>query len=286
MELPNPMKHGTYSDPFFIEYVRRTAPYNMESNHFHPYYEIYYLLSGAREYFVKDSIYRVEAGDLVFIDKNEVHKTLLAGEPQHERIVFHIDDRFVRDVLKEHAALLLSPFQQQSPIVSLPKENREAFEVLIRRMLAELQTKSTSYELLLSQQITEMLLLAARYIATRSPSEPAYVSPLHRKISDVVRFMNASYSEQIRIPELAERFYISPYYLSRIFKEVTGFTLIDYLNLTRVKEAQRLLRETNLSITAIAAQTGFENFSHFGKMFKKITRTSARDYRKSCRVSY
>ena len=66
------------------------------------------------------------------------------------------------------------------------------------------------------------------------------------------------------LPELAQRFFISPYYLSRSFKMATGFSLgIEYINLTRVREAQRLLRETNLKVIVIAERTGFENHRSF-----------------------
>ncbi|WP_373229063.1 helix-turn-helix domain-containing protein [Cohnella sp.] len=284
MEIPDFMKLGSYSAPFYIEYVKRASPYNMQSNHFHPYYEVYLLLSGKRVYFIKDSTYSVEAGDLVFINKHEVHKTLNAGESGHERIVIHFDDRFISDVFKQHASLLLSPFDHQSPIVRLPPDNREQLNSLIKRMLRELRDKPAGYELFFSQAITDLLLMCSRYVVSSIPPESVYVTPIHRKISEVVRYLNANFGESTQIQQLAARFFISPYYLSRIFKEVTGFTLIDYLNLTRVKEAQRLLRETSLSVTAIATRVGFDNFSHFGKMFKRITRTSARDYRKEYSV--
>jgi AraC-like DNA-binding protein len=280
MDLPSMMKLGSYSDPFCVEYMNRTAPFNRASNHFHDYYEVYIMLSGKRVYFVKDTIYSIEAGDLVFIGKNEVHKPQYSGEPEHETIVFHFDDRFVRDEFKQHAGLLISPFQHQNPIVRLPQENREQLDGLINRMLAELYAKPDGYEIFLTQAIKDLLLMCSHYITTGSQLETEYVTPLHRKISDVVHCLNVSYGERVRIHDLSKRFFISPHYLSRIFKEVTGFTIIDYVNLTRIKEAQRLLRETDLSIIAIAARVGFVNFSHFGKMFKKITRTSARDYRK------
>ncbi|MFC4304996.1 helix-turn-helix domain-containing protein [Cohnella boryungensis] len=279
-ELPETLRHGRYSDPFYVEYVRRTAPYTMDSHHFHPYYELYFLLSGTRHYFVEDSIYNVDEGDLVLIGKNQLHRTFVAGHPGHERIVMHIDDRFVRDVVGTHAELLLSSFERTTPIVRLHEDERDRLQLLAKRMLDELLERPPGYELALKQAIVDILLLAARSACNGQPQEPSYVSPLHRKMSDIVRFLKANYCDTIRIEELAERFYISPYYMSRSFKEATGFTVIDYLNLTRVKEAQRLLRESHLSVTEIAARTGFDNFSHFGKTFKKITRTSARDYRK------
>ncbi|PRX62449.1 AraC-like protein [Cohnella sp. SGD-V74] len=283
--LPERLEHGSLYDSFYIEYVRRTRPFTMDVHHFHSYFELYCLLSGTRDYFVRDSTYAVEAGDLVFIGPNALHRTLLAGDPAHERIVVHIDDRYVRDALGEHAELLLGPFEAAAPIVRLRGEQRLRLDALTSRMLEELRTRPPGFELALKTAVAELLLLSARAVHAGHAPEASLSSPMHRKMSEIVRYLNASYGEPIKIGELAERFYISPYHMSRSFKAATGFTLIDYLNLTRVKEAQRLLRETQLPITEIAARTGFDNFSHFGKTFKKITRASARDYRKEHRAA-
>lgn len=278
--LPERLEHGSLYDSFYIEYVRRTRPFTMDVHHFHSYFELYCLLSGTRDYFVRDSTYAVEAGDLVFIGPNALHRTLLAGDPAHERIVVHIDDRYVRDVLGEYAELLLGPFEAAAPIVRLRGEQRLRLDALTSRMLEELRTRPPGFELALKTAVAELLLLSARAVHAGHATEASLSSPMHRKMSEIVRYLNANYGEPIKIGELAERFYISPYHMSRSFKAATGFTVIDYLNLTRVKEAQRLLRETRLPITEVAARTGFDNFSHFGKTFKKITRASARDYRK------
>ncbi|WP_372633239.1 helix-turn-helix domain-containing protein [Cohnella sp.] len=278
--LPERLEHGSLSDSFYIEYMRRTRPFTMDAHHFHSYFELYCLLSGTREYFVRDSTYAVEAGDLVFIGPNALHRTLLAGDPAHERIVVHIDGRYVRDVLGEHAELLLGPFEAAAPIVRLRGEQRLRLDALTSRMLEELRTRPPGFELALKTAVAELLLLSARAVHAGHAPEASLSSPMYRKMSEIVRYLNANYGEPIKIGELAERFYISPYHMSRSFKAATGFTVIDYLNLTRVKEAQRLLRESRLPITEVAARTGFDNFSHFGKTFKKITRASARDYRK------
>ncbi len=99
-------------------------------------------------------------------------------------------------------------------------------------------------------------------------------------IRRTIDYIERHYVEEIKVEQLARMSGMIRWQFSRSFKAATGFTVIDYLNLTRVKEAQRLLRATRLPITEIAARTGFDNFSHFGKTFKKITRASARDYRK------
>ena len=116
-------------------------------------------------------------------------------------------------------------------------------------------------------------------INTWAGSFPMIVSrffiPRHR----AVRYLNENYQKPLTLPEVAGMFRISPHYLSRLFKQTTGFSFSDYLNLLRVKEAQRLLRESEESITDIAWLAGFSNFSHFGKMFKRTVQVSPRVYR-------
>ncbi|MGB3986308.1 MAG: helix-turn-helix transcriptional regulator, partial [Limnochordia bacterium] len=72
----------------------------------------------------------------------------------------------------------------------------------------------------------------------------------------------------------------SQYYLSRMFKTVTGLTLIEYLNTIRIQEAQKLLADENLSITEIASLVGYDSQTYFGRMFKRITGLTPREYRK------
>ncbi|WP_168735540.1 AraC family transcriptional regulator [Cohnella fermenti] len=265
----------------YAEYVKRSETYIMTVDHFHPYYEVYYLLSGSRVYFVKDRTYRVEQGDLVFIDKSVVHKTLQGRAPEHERVVIHFTDAYLHGLAGDNVPLLLEPFRQAGPVIRLPRSDQRSVDAIIRRLLGEIRLKPPGYELVPPAAVTELLLATARSLRENAHlGLDADVSPKHAKIFEIVRHLNEHYDEQIRLGDIASRFFVSPYHLSRTFREVTGFAFSDYIQLTRVKEAQRLLTETDRPIAEIAAVCGFDNFSHFGKTFKKITRQSPRDYRK------
>ncbi len=276
---PEICSFGSTSE-LYIEYTKRTAPFTMEENHYHDYYEIYYMLSGQRIYFIRDRSYSVQQGDLVFISKHELHKTMQSGDASHERIIIHMDDAMLGKLAGTHVSFLLTPFEQQSHIIRLPMQEQLATAQLMSRMLAEIRQQPAGFELFPSYAVTELLLTAARYIQQSEPMPLHHATPMHAKISEVIRYINAHFGEPLRLDELAKHFFISPYYLSRMFKELTGFTFSDYIILTRMKEAQRLLRESDISITDIAAAVGFDNFSHFGKTFKKITHVSPRQYRK------
>lgn len=268
------------SPELYVEYMKRSAPFTMEDDHYHDYYEIYYMLSGKRIYFIRDRTYSIEQGDLVFIRKHELHKTMQTGDSSHERLIIHFDDIMLARLAGKHADLLLTPFRQQSHIIRLPRQEQLAADQIMRRLLTEIRQQPDGYELFPPYAVTELLLIAARYTQQHELAPLHHTTPMHAKISEVIRYINAHFAEPLRLGGLAEHFFISPCYLSRMFKEMTGFTFSDYVILTRIKEAQRLLRETTGSITDIAAAVGFDNFSHFGKTFKKITRVSPRGYRK------
>ncbi|MBO9604877.1 MAG: response regulator [Paenibacillaceae bacterium] len=83
--------------------------------------------------------------------------------------------------------------------------------------------------------------------------------------------------------QIAAEVYLNPAYLSRLFKKETGLSLSDYMLVQRMELAKRLLKESNLKISGIAEAVGYDHFSHFAKMFKRVAGVSPHDYRKTYR---
>ena len=85
----------------------------------------------------------------------------------------------------------------------------------------------------------------------------------------------------IHISEPTRPLYISPYYLSRLFRRVTGQSIVDYINARRIEAAQKLLETTELSIGSVAEQTGFASAAHFRRVFRETMGVGPLQYRKS-----
>ncbi|MNN63529.1 Bifunctional transcriptional activator/DNA repair enzyme AdaA [compost metagenome] len=146
-------------------------------------------------------------------------------------------------------------------------------------LLAELNEQPPGYRLHVQHMTGELLLFTARNF--RRGSQPEIEpTPVQHKVSEIVRHINLHFGEPLELGDLARRFYISKSYLSRVFKEITGFGFAEYVNIVRVREAERLLRETDHSITVVSGLAGFDNFSHFGKMFKRLSGLTPRVYRR------
>ena len=102
-----------------------------------------------------------------------------------------------------------------------------------------------------------------------------------RTVNRVAGYLADHYQESSSLDELASRFFTNKFYLTRIFKQVTGFTIREYLHIQRVQKAQEFLRSSLLPITEIALMVGFENVSYFEKIFRRYCMQSPREYRVS-----
>ena len=101
---------------------------------------------------------------------------------------------------------------------------------------------------------------------------------------DIIRktreFIRANYKKKIKLIDISKAIYLSPYYLSHIFKKETGSTLLEYLTKVRIEEAKYLLENTQWNTTQIAFEVGCSDQSYFCKVFKKSEAISPSDYRK------
>ncbi|MCI3920728.1 AraC family transcriptional regulator [Paenibacillus sp. TRM 82003] len=256
----------------FLVHHRKALSHHMAMSHFHTTYEVFYLMSGKRELFIKDRTIVIEEGDVIVIAPNVLHRTTNTEKPAHERLIVNIHESYMTAPDGSYADPLRPLFEKDYVIVKNAAAH-PAVDVLAQQMIEEVQGKKPGFETY-AQTLTLQLLIACCRRMNNAGSEtppPEYPSAMHERISEVVRYINAHYMDELSLHLLADKFYVSPYYLSRFFKEATGFTFIEYLNNVRVKEATTLLMRTSLKVNAIARKVGFGSVTHFGRVFKLVT---------------
>ena len=101
----------------------------------------------------------------------------------------------------------------------------------------------------------------------------------NRIVSQIQGYIAEHYAEKLTLTSIANQFYISPYYLSRLFKKTINLSLIEYINGVRIKAAQNMIEKTNESISSVAEKTGFMTSAHFRRVFKDATGLSPQLYR-------
>lgn len=273
--------HTNRGNGFFIEHVKRVNPYHMREKHYHSELEIYYLLAGDRNYFVQDRVYNVKKGDLVLVNTNVLHKTVDGFSDTHERILIEFNRNFFDGFLENNVDLeFLNAFQKDCNLMRLEESEKKLIESCFFKLIQESKENSINNNISFKVFFLELLVIINKIHAKKNNAIFEHPSKLHERISEIIAYMNLNYMRDIGLDYVAGEFFISPAHLSRAFRKVTGFSFVEYLNNLRVNEAGKLLTETTLSITEIATKVGYQNSTHFGRMFKTIIGSSPRDYRR------
>lgn len=99
-------------------------------------------------------------------------------------------------------------------------------------------------------------------------------------VQKVMNYVNLNVAEPLTLKSLAAMCFISPSYLSALFKQETGTTLIDYINTQRVNRAAQLLEHSSHAIAAVAEEVGILDVNYFTKIFKKTLGVTPTRYRR------
>lgn len=98
-------------------------------------------------------------------------------------------------------------------------------------------------------------------------------------IKKAIKYISKNFADPITLDDVSNLVHLNPAYFSTIFKQSTGSSFKEYLNMVRVEESKRLLSNTDYSLIDIAIATGFENQSYFSKVFKKYTGLTPKQFR-------
>ena len=122
--------------------------------------------------------------------------------------------------------------------------------------------------------IFDMIRAYCRLVKNKSVSN--YSSPVQKAITAI----EFDLADDLSLNKLANTLKLSPAYLSNLFKQETGQTLTDFVNRKRIDYAAELLRNTNLQIQTVAQSCGILDVHYFGKLFKKYTKKTPKEYRR------
>ena len=117
----------------------------------------------------------------------------------------------------------------------------------------------------------------------RRPIDHAQLTRGDREIhvQRVIEYIEAHYTEDVTMEKMERDLHVSRHYLSRLFKEWTGWTIFQFLYQRRINQAKTLFfLENDLSVTEVAERVGFKHLSHFSRVFKKLEGVPPEAYRK------
>lgn len=274
---------GTAFSPhegIYIQHLKTSKKNDMPVQHYHDAYEIYLQLAGKRYFFFDNICYILERGDMLILKPFDIHYAESRESEYYERYVLNFQSDVLNSVLsKEEAYILLEEKLNQCVVHLSEEQTGELFEYYSR---ADEYTKQTGFlsGKLQSSAVLQLVVKALSYTDNNFALKGEKVSS---QIIDALRYMNKHYKEIISLDDISEAAHMSKYYLCRKFRDVTGATVLEYLDNVRLTRVHNLLVNETMTLDEIAEETGFSSAVNLSRVFKKVYGVSPREFRKNNR---
>ena len=231
--------------------------------------EIVLVRGGESRYYVGGTPYDARRGDLFIFNSRVVHDEPSGPEQPVATSSLALGGLSVPG-LRENA---LIP-EDASPVCRLSEQQARRLERLYDVLYDELTAGNDdgAHHLLMA-----ILTLVEQFRAALAEGGAADANALARRIKD---YIDRHFAEEFSLQQMADALHVSPYYLSHVCKEATGYSPLQYVLRRRIGGAQTLLITTDLPVTRIAAQVGYDNPSHFNAQFAKAVGMAPRTFRR------
>lgn len=252
--------HHTYNEtPPLVEF------------HQHPFYEIFFFLSGNVNYIIEGRNYKLRPGDLLLTGNSDIHRPDIHPGRPYERIVIWLADDFfdyLQDFYDEDFTACFTDAALKDYRLIRPDSERIAH---LKNLFLQMQQAKHGQErgsrALTTAYLIEFLVYVSRAYYDAPDSVQKDVTE-NEKINQVITYINEHITENLNLDALAVRFFTSKYYFSRQFKQFTGLSLYQYIMKKRLIIARNLLRAGS-SVMDSCFQCGFNDYSNFLKAFKR-----------------
>lgn len=242
--------------------------------HSHTFYEVYYFHEGSCNYLIGDKVYALSPGDLIIMYGMTLHRPKVDNAVPYIRSIVHFEPSFVKPYAEMPGNInFLQPFEQlKNHRLRLRGAQKEEAERILSLMcehqkrgdeIGSSRMNLAFVDLLCF--IYEQCMLPMRNKAEASPGK-------EHTVQEIMSALEACYTEDLHLEQLAEQLHLTKSYLSKVFKEVTGVTIFHYVYRRRINEAKILfLLQPELPVTEVSMRLGFKHLAHFSRMFKQQT---------------
>lgn len=247
--------------------------------HHHDFYEVYFFLSGNVQYNIESRSYLLTPGDVLLISPMELHQPMFGAEQRdYERIVLWIDKQFLESFsLPGQSFTTCFDTSDPSHTNLLRPEGvaRQFLTYLLEQLLAEV-SREDPYQEIASLTYLAQVLISLNRLARQQRKENLVTAP-DSAVYNVLGYINEHYSEDLSLDDLANRFFVSKYHLSREFQRLVGTSVHRYIIQKRLVMAKQMLSE-GIPSSEVYQHCGFGDYSNFYRAFKAEYQISPKEY--------
>ena len=234
--------------------------------HWHNEMELILVLDGTVTLTNSEKPYILKKGDLFWVNQSEIH-SLMETEENNLLLVLQIDPEAVNKICMEFN----NYYYRLTPEKPLPAKDAESVKSAMARALKLYEEQNEGYTLFCMEMVYAIL---ARIISAAAkkelPSSRGSKGFSSIRIKQIVNYLNEHFKEYISLNDLSDQFKLSPYHISHIIHDQTGFTFQEHLNFIRLHYAIDLMIITDLRLIDISMESGFSDPKYFNKYFQRM----------------
>jgi AraC family transcriptional regulator, L-rhamnose operon regulatory protein RhaS len=249
--------------------------------HNHNFYELIYVEQGRGEHMLNGISYAFKKDDVFLLTPNDAHEFVI--EKRVKFIYLKFTEQVFLEKLNTHKKThwenalrnVLTQFENtDSSIVSCEEDKANIFS-LLKIMLYEFSNKALYNNEVVIELFGSLMAIITRNLNQKKVS-PKKNDKEKERINSILTYIriNAFDNNKMDIKNMASQFYMSPNYISIFVKKHSGLSIQQHIIHAKVKSAEKLLKQKRFTINEIAERLGFNDASHFNKIFKKYKNVS------------
>ncbi|KRE64638.1 AraC family transcriptional regulator [Paenibacillus sp. Soil750] len=275
-----------HETPFRFSYRKFTTDLYKGFHHCHQGMELLFVHQGTGQIVVNRQVYSIKSGTFLYLQPYQLHNIQVHVQPDSpfERTIVTLEPSIFEHYFSSFPHLEryfqhLWKNEVQEQVLQNVDQTRFICELFLHynANFANYQEHEKQHNFAL------MLLQIFHFLYAKGFGNPVE-NNLHpqrqlRYSEKVMNWLEGHYSDDLSLDTLAEHLHISKYYVSRIFKQETGSSLMAYILARRIRQACLLLHITNKGVEQISIEVGMNNFPYFCQAFKKLVGTTPMKYR-------
>lgn len=267
--------HGTIGFPVGIyNYSNKKGDDVIFAIHYHREFELFIVTEGKVKLQVESETFYLEPGQGVFINSGELHSTFTVTQKcRCMSIVF--SPEFIAPKQEELYEMFINPIIKRNISFS-PELTKDIIDLAFASNML-FQEKDKGYELFIKSNLTRIIALLVSYSDNNAVEK---TDTKRETIKIVLDCIHDNYQGNLTLQDMADTVHMSKEYLCSIFKEVSGFSPITYLNRYRIMQSAYMLRNSSKKISVIATECGFNGSSYFNKQFLHFMKYTPKEYRR------
>lgn len=254
-------------------------------SHFHDWYEFTYVKSGLQRITLGTNSYLLSSGDFLLIPSGILHDS--EALEKCEKVTLLISRLYLQSIVPQN---ILNNLECNTISIQSTESYYQYLDLISAYLeftdIFDYDCDSDKYE------INDLMLFNSAFykflsVLTKNfiSKDPVLINSDMRDsdllISQIISYIHKNYDKNIKLLDVADMFYCSPQYISKIFKKNKGVTFLDVLNDVRMNHAVYELINTNKMISEICFECGYGNFKSFINVFKKRYGMTPKEYRQN-----